>query len=231
MAEKKSDKKSLSDLGELTNPKPEAPAVAEADTAAAPEADAAAAPEADAVAAPKAAANQAPAETAPASPRRHGRRDRDEPVSDHGVSTQGPQIEAVLREQQLDKHGRAYATGRRKDAVARVWLKPGSGRIVINGREQEIYFARPTLRLIINQVFDVTDRKGQYDVEATVKGGGLSGQAGAVRHGISTALTRYEPALRTVVKQAGFLTRDPRAVERKKYGRAKARKSFQFSKR
>ena len=130
----------------------------------------------------------------------------------------------MLREQQLDKQGRAYATGRRKDAVARVWLKPGSGKIVINGREQEVYFARPTLRLIINQVFDVTDRKGQYDVEATVKGGGLSGQAGAVRHGISTALTRYEPALRTTVKREGFLTRDPRVVERKKYGRAKARR-------
>ena len=141
------------------------------------------------------------------------------------------QAETPLREQQLDKFGRAYATGRRKDAVARVWLKPGSGKIVINGREQEIYFARPTLRLIINQVFDVTDRKGQYDVEATVKGGGLSGQAGAVRHGISTALTRYEPALRTTVKREGFLTRDPRVVERKKYGRAKARRSFQFSKR
>jgi small subunit ribosomal protein S9 len=160
-----------------------------------------------------------------------GRRRREEPINDHGVSTQGPQIEAVLREQQLDKQGRAYATGRRKDAVARVWLKPGSGKIVINGREQEVYFARPTLRLIINQVFDVTDRRDQYDVEATVKGGGLSGQAGAVRHGISTALTRYEPALRTAVKREGFLTRDPRVVERKKYGRAKARRSFQFSKR
>jgi len=191
------DKKSLSDLGELTNPKPEAPAVAETADAAAP---------ADA------------GETAPDS-------------DDHGSSTQGPQMEAVLREQQLDKYGRAYATGRRKDAVARVWLKPGSGRIVINGREQEIYFARPTLRLIINQVFDVTDRRGQYDVEATVKGGGLSGQAGAVRHGISTALTRYEPALRVAVKREGFLTRDSRVVERKKYGRAKARRSFQFSKR
>ena len=149
----------------------------------------------------------------------------------HGVSTQGPQIQAVLREQQLDKQGRAYATGRRKDAVARVWLKPGSGQIVVNGRDQEVYFARPTLRLIINQVFDITERRGQYDVVARVKGGGLSGQAGAVRHGISTALTRYEPALRTTVKQAGFLTRDPRVVERKKYGRAKARRSFQFSKR
>jgi small subunit ribosomal protein S9 len=138
---------------------------------------------------------------------------------------------APLREQQLDKHGRAYATGRRKDAVARVWLKPGSGKIVINGREQETYFARPTLRLVINQPFDVAERQGQYDVEATVIGGGLSGQAGAVKHGIAQALTRYEPTLRTVVKQAGFLTRDSRAVERKKYGRAKARRSFQFSKR
>lgn len=143
-----------------------------------------------------------------------------------------PPVEAApLREQQLDKLGRAYATGRRKDAVARVWLKPGSGKITVNGREQETYFARPTLRLVINQPFDISDRRGQYDVVATVKGGGLSGQAGAVKHGISQALTRYEPALRTMVKHAGFLTRDPRVVERKKYGRAKARKSFQFSKR
>src|SRR5205814_63312 len=127
---------------------------------------------------------------------------------------------APLREQQLDKQGRAYATGRRKDAVARVWLKPGSGKIVINGREQETYFARPTLRLVINQPFDVADRRGQYDVVATVIGGGLSGQAGAVKHGIAQALTRYEPALRGAVKLAGFLTRDSRAVERKKYGRA-----------
>ena len=191
------DKKSLSDLGELTNPKAEAPDVPDAGPA------------------PAEAAGDAVAAGTP----------------DQGASTQGPQIEAVLREQQLDKYGRAYATGRRKDAVARVWLKPGSGRIVINGREQETYFARPTLRLIINQVFDVTDRRGQYDVEATVKGGGLSGQAGAVRHGISTALTRYEPALRIAVKREGFLTRDSRVVERKKYGRAKARRSFQFSKR
>jgi small subunit ribosomal protein S9 len=198
MAEKKSDKKSLSDLSELTSPKPEAPAVAEADAAAPAPTDAA---------------------------------DGETAADDQGASTQGPQIQAVLREQQLDKYGRAYATGRRKDAVARVWLKPGTGKIVINGREQEVYFARPTLRLIINQVFDVTDRRGQYDVEATVVGGGLSGQAGAVRHGISTALTRYEPALRTTVKREGFLTRDPRVVERKKYGRAKARRSFQFSKR
>jgi small subunit ribosomal protein S9 len=142
-----------------------------------------------------------------------------------------PVEEAPLREQQLDQHGRAYATGRRKDAIARVWLKPGSGKIIVNGREQEVYFARPSLRLVINQPFDVADRKGQYDVIATVKGGGLSGQAGAVKHGISQALTRFEPALRTAVKQAGFLTRDPRVVERKKYGRAKARRSFQFSKR
>jgi small subunit ribosomal protein S9 len=142
-----------------------------------------------------------------------------------------PQEEAPLREQQLDKQGRAYATGRRKDAIARVWLKPGSGQITVNGREQEVYFARPTLRLVINQPFDIADRRGQYDVVATVKGGGLSGQAGAVKHGISQALTRFEPALRSVVKQAGFLTRDPRVVERKKYGRAKARRSFQFSKR
>ena len=191
------DKKSLSDLGELTSPKAEVPAPAETEAAAPAAAEGADAPGAE----------------------------------DQGVSTQGPQIEAVLREQQLDKYGRAYATGRRKDAVARAWLKPGSGRIVINGREQETYFARPTLRLVINQPFDVSDRRGQYDVEATVKGGGLSGQAGAVKHAIAQALTRYEPALRTTVKQAGFLTRDPRVVERKKYGRAKARRSFQFSKR
>ncbi len=138
---------------------------------------------------------------------------------------------APLREQELDAQGRAYATGRRKDAVARVWLKPGSGKITVNGRDQEVYFARPTLRLVINQVFGVADREGQYDVVATVKGGGLSGQAGAVKHGISQALSKYEPKLRFAVKAAGFLTRDSRVVERKKYGRAKARKSFQFSKR
>ncbi|MDQ1231042.1 30S ribosomal protein S9 [Sphingomonas sp. SORGH_AS_0879] len=136
-----------------------------------------------------------------------------------------------LRQQELDKFGRAYATGRRKDAVARVWLKPGSGKITINGRDQEVYFARPTLRLVINQVFGITEREGQYDVICTVKGGGLSGQAGAVKHGISQALTKYEPVLRAPVKAAGFLTRDSRTVERKKYGRAKARRSFQFSKR
>jgi small subunit ribosomal protein S9 len=197
--------KSLADLGALTNPEPEvvetAPEVPAED------------------AAPDAPAADAPADAAPPAD------------DDQGVSTQGPQMEAVLREQQLDKHGRAYATGRRKDAVARVWLKPGSGKIVINEREQEVYFARPTLRLVINQPFDVADRRGAYDVIATVKGGGLSGQAGAVKHGIAQALTRFEPALRTAVKRAGFLTRDPRVVERKKYGRAKARRSFQFSKR
>jgi small subunit ribosomal protein S9 len=136
-----------------------------------------------------------------------------------------------LREQIIDAQGRAYATGRRKDAVARVWLKPGSGKITVNGRDQEVYFARPTLRLVINQVFQVSDRTGQYDVVATVKGGGLSGQAGAVKHGIAQALSKFEPLLLSSVKAAGFLTRDPRVVERKKYGRAKARRSFQFSKR
>ncbi len=138
---------------------------------------------------------------------------------------------APLRAQELDKQGRAYATGRRKDAVARVWIKPGTGKIIVNGRDQDVYFARPTLRLVINQPFQVSERLGQYDVIATVKGGGLSGQAGAVKHGIAQALSKYEPALRGTVKAAGFLTRDPRVVERKKYGRAKARRSFQFSKR
>ena len=142
-----------------------------------------------------------------------------------------PISDAPLREKIVDKQGRAYATGRRKDAVARVWLKPGTGKITVNGRDQEVYFARPTLRLVINQPFGLTDRVGSYDIVATVKGGGLSGQAGAVLHGIAQALTRYEPVLRTTVKRAGFLTRDPRVVERKKYGKAKARRSFQFSKR
>jgi small subunit ribosomal protein S9 len=138
---------------------------------------------------------------------------------------------APLREKEIDAQGRSYATGRRKDAVARVWVKPGSGKITVNGRDQLTYFARPTLRLVINQPFTVTERTGQYDVVCTVKGGGLSGQAGAVKHGISQALTKYEPALRAAVKAEGFLTRDSRTVERKKYGKAKARKSFQFSKR
>ncbi len=220
------NRQSLSDLAKLT----EAPA-ADAPAADAPAADAPA--DAPAAGAPAAdAATAAPAAAPEGGDRdRDGRRRREEPINDHGVSTQGPQIQAVLREQQLDKQGRAYATGRRKDAVARVWLKPGSGKITVNGRDQDVYFARPTLRLVINQVFDITERRGQYDVVATVKGGGLSGQAGAVRHGISTALTRYEPELRTTVKREGFLTRDPRVVERKKYGKAKARRSFQFSKR
>jgi small subunit ribosomal protein S9 len=142
-----------------------------------------------------------------------------------------PSTPAVLREQELDAQGRAYATGRRKDAVARVWLKPGTGKVTVNGRDQEVFFARPTLRLIIAQPFQITDRVGQYDVVCTVAGGGLSGQAGAVKHGISQALSKFEPLLRSTVKAAGFLTRDSRVVERKKYGRAKARRSFQFSKR
>jgi len=148
------------------------------------------------------------------------------------LGTEAPkQIAAVIREQELDAQGRAYATGRRKDAVARVWLKPGTGKIVVNGRDQETYFARPSLRLVINQPFGVTERVGQYDVMVTVKGGGLSGQAGAVKHGIAQALSKYEPTLRSAVKAEGYLTRDSRVVERKKYGKAKARKSFQFSKR
>ena len=148
-----------------------------------------------------------------------------------GSNNGAPVSTAPLREQQIDAQGRAYATGKRKDAVARVWVKPGTGQIIVNGRDQAVYFARPTLRLVINQPFDGADRMGQDDVIATVSGGGLSGQAGAVKHGIAQALTRYEPALRGVVKHAGFLTRDPRVVERKKYGRKKARRSFQFSKR
>jgi small subunit ribosomal protein S9 len=143
-----------------------------------------------------------------------------------------PPVETVpLREQEIDDLGRAYATGRRKDAVARVWLKPGKGMITVNGKDQSKYFARPTLRLVINQPFEISDRRGQYDIIATVRGGGLSGQAGAVKHGLSQALSRYEPELRGTMKSAGFLTRDSRVVERKKYGRAKARRSFQFSKR
>ncbi len=232
------NRQSLSDLAKLTEVEPEAPAAAEAPAEGAAEAEAPSevATEVEApaeAAAPPAAEAAAPArsEGAPSRDGGRGRREKPEDTNPDGVLTQGPQIQAILREQQLDKQGRAYATGRRKDAVARVWLKPGTGKITVNGRDQEVYFARPTLRLIINQVFDIADRKGQYDVIATVIGGGLSGQAGAVRHGISTALTRYEPALRTTVKREGFLTRDPRVVERKKYGRAKARRSFQFSKR
>jgi small subunit ribosomal protein S9 len=133
--------------------------------------------------------------------------------------------------QKLDKQGRAYATGKRKDAVARVWIKLGAGKILINDRPVETYFARPVLRMLIQQPLATASRQGQYDVVCTVSGGGLSGQAGAVRHGLSKALLRYEPELRAVLKRGGFLTRDPRVVERKKYGRAKARRSFQFSKR
>jgi small subunit ribosomal protein S9 len=139
--------------------------------------------------------------------------------------------EAPKYVKKVDKQGRAYATGKRKDAVARVWVKPGSGKILVNTREVEIYFARPVLRMMIQQPLVAAGRGGQYDVICTVAGGGLSGQAGAVRHGISKALTNFEPDLRGVLKKGGFLTRDSRTVERKKYGRAKARKSFQFSKR
>jgi small subunit ribosomal protein S9 len=133
--------------------------------------------------------------------------------------------------QKLDKQGRAYATGKRKNAVARVWIKPGSGRIMINTKPIETYFARPVLRMLIQQPFQIANRAGQYDVTCTVSGGGLSGQAGALRHGISRALTYFEPDLRGVLKKGGFMTRDSRVVERKKYGRKKARRSFQFSKR
>ena len=141
------------------------------------------------------------------------------------------QAEAPTHVQKLDAFGRAYATGKRKDAVARVWVKPGSGRIVVNDKDYTEYFGRPVLQMIIQQPIMITDRGGQFDVMATVSGGGLSGQAGALRHGISKALTYYEPGLRPVLKRNGFLTRDARTVERKKYGRAKARRSFQFSKR
>lgn len=138
---------------------------------------------------------------------------------------------APLHEQKLDAHGRAYATGKRKDAVARVWLKPGKGLIKVNDKDYKQYFARPVLQMLLQQPLTAANRNTQYDIMATVMGGGLSGQAGAVRHGISKALTRYEPELRPVLKKGGFLTRDSRVVERKKYGRMKARRSFQFSKR
>ena len=138
---------------------------------------------------------------------------------------------AAPAQPKIDAQGRSYATGKRKNAIARVWIKPGSGKIIVNGRAVEVYFARPVLRMLINQPFSVANRAGQFDVVATVTGGGLSGQAGAVRHGISKALTLFEPGLRAPLKKGGFLTRDSRVVERKKYGRAKARRSFQFSKR
>ena len=141
-------------------------------------------------------------------------------------------VETLVKYEQVrDELGRSYATGKRKDAVARVWIKPGSGKVVVNGREMAVYFARPVLQMILRQPFTVAGVDGQFDVMATVKGGGLSGQAGAVKHGISKALQLYDPTLRAALKAAGFLTRDSRVVERKKYGKAKARKSFQFSKR
>jgi small subunit ribosomal protein S9 len=142
-----------------------------------------------------------------------------------------PAMAAAVREKEVDSKGRAYATGRRKNAVARVWVMPGTGKITVNGRDQTIYFARPTQRMMIQQPFDVSQRNDQFDVVATVSGGGLSGQAGAVRHGISQALSKFEPGLRGALKSNGFLTRDSRVVERKKYGRAGARRRFQFSKR
>ena len=147
-----------------------------------------------------------------------------------GLGTQAAE-EAVIREPKIDAQGRAYATGKRKNAVARVWIKPGTGKVTVNGRDQSVYFARPVLRMMIAQPLQIADRLGQFDVIVTVEGSGLSGQAGAVRHGIAKALTYYEPGLRSVLKPHGFLTRDPRVVERKKYGKAKARRSFQFSKR
>ncbi len=152
-------------------------------------------------------------------------------VADGIETVDAPVVETIHREPVKDDLGRSYATGKRKDAVARVWIKPGSGKVIVNGREQETYFARPVLRMILLQPFEVTGTVGQFDVMATVKGGGLSGQAGAVKHGISKALQLFDPTHRAALKAAGFLTRDSRVVERKKYGKAKARKSFQFSKR
>jgi small subunit ribosomal protein S9 len=146
-------------------------------------------------------------------------------------ATGSTEAAAPVHVQKLDAHGRAYATGKRKDAVARVWVKPGSGKIVVNNKDFADYFARPVLQMVLQQPIVAASRDGQFDIIVTVAGGGLSGQAGAVRHGISRALTFYEPGLRAVLKKGGFLTRDSRTVERKKYGKAKARRSFQFSKR
>ena len=148
-----------------------------------------------------------------------------------GAATGQTEQAAPVHVQKLDKSGRAYATGKRKDAIARVWIKPGSGKITVNDKEFAAYFARPVLQMVLRQPIVAVNRDGQYDIVVTVAGGGLSGQAGAVRHGISKALTYYEPGLRAVLKKGGFLTRDSRVVERKKYGKAKARRSFQFSKR
>ena len=150
-------------------------------------------------------------------------------LSELATSTAAP--EAPVYEKKVDKYGRAYATGKRKDAVARVWIKPGTGKTTVNGRTLEVYFARPVLRMIIGQPLVVANRVGQYDLMISVAGGGLSGQAGAVRHGLAKALTNFEPELRPTLKKEGFLTRDSRVVERKKYGKRKARRSFQFSKR
>jgi small subunit ribosomal protein S9 len=152
-------------------------------------------------------------------------------LAELGTVARPEQPAAPVHVQKLDKQGRAYATGKRKDAIARVWVKPGSGKITVNEKEFVAYFARPVLQMILKQPIIATNRDGQFDIIATVTGGGLSGQAGAVRHGISKALTYYEPGLRGVLKKGGFLTRDSRTVERKKYGKAKARRSFQFSKR
>jgi small subunit ribosomal protein S9 len=152
-------------------------------------------------------------------------------LSELGDRLQAGAPEAPVHVQKLDPYGRAYATGKRKDAIARVWIKPGAGQITVNDRPIDIYFARPVLRMILQQPLVVANRVDQYDINVTVDGGGLSGQAGAVRHGLAKALTHYEPELRSVLKKEGFLTRDSRVVERKKYGRRKARRSFQFSKR
>ena len=152
-------------------------------------------------------------------------------LAELGAADVAPVAEAPVHVQKLDKFGRAYATGKRKNAIARVWVKPGSGKIVVNGKEFNAYFGRPVLQMIVQQPIYAAARDGQFDIIATVAGGGLSGQAGAVRHGISKALTYYEPGLRGVLKKLGFLTRDSRVVERKKYGKRKARRSFQFSKR
>jgi small subunit ribosomal protein S9 len=152
-------------------------------------------------------------------------------LADLKSSSVAPPVEAPVHVQKLDKEGRAYATGKRKNAVARVWIRPGKGATSVNGKPLDTYFARPVLRMILNQPLVVANRVNQYDVTVNVSGGGLSGQAGAVRHGLAKALTNYEPELRGALKKEGFLTRDSRVVERKKYGHAKARRSFQFSKR